>query len=166
MIKTSSLVKTLALTGFVIASTAYSVNPAQAASFTYNWSFSGLANTSGTFVADDATGLLSSISGQVNGETITALGDPTLYLTDNQVPLTASGTAFLSASGAWNFYNTGTGSDLLFSDSSSTTYSGTFSYSPTAVPEPLTILGAATAAGLGTKFKRHLTQLKQSKKDA
>ncbi|MEB3123711.1 MAG: PEP-CTERM sorting domain-containing protein [Snowella sp.] len=35
----------------------------------------------------------------------------------------------------------------------------------TAVPEPLTILGAATAVGFGAKFKRRLAQSQKSKKD-
>ncbi len=40
----------------------------------------------------------------------------------------------------------------------------TYVASPAAVPEPLTILGAATAAGFGASFKRRLAKAKGSKK--
>jgi hypothetical protein len=35
---------------------------------------------------------------------------------------------------------------------------------PAAVPEPLTILGAATAAGFGAAFKRRLAKIKDNQK--
>ena len=45
--------------------------------------------------------------------------------------------------------------------------SGTFAVSaPSAVPEPLTILGAMTAAGFGAGFKRKLANSKKDQEDA
>ncbi len=42
----------------------------------------------------------------------------------------------------------------------------THTFSVTAVPEPLTMLGAATAVGFGTAFKRKLNASKSNKKEA
>ena len=69
----------------------FAAKPAQAASLTYNWSFSGLANTGGTFVADE-TGLLSEIAGTVGGDGI--LG---LRLDSGSMWSIWSGFSFLSA---------------------------------------------------------------------
>ena len=99
----------LFVAGATLASSAvvFSANPAQAASLTYNWSFSGMANTGGTFVADDATGLLSSIAGTVGGSNITSLASVGAFVVDghlggndNLIPLTSNGISFLTAEAA------------------------------------------------------------------
>ncbi len=149
------------------ASVALVTNPAQAANLTYNWSFNGLANTGGTFVADDVTGLLSSISGTLGGATITGLLPVSGYAgNDNLVPLTGNGISFSTSSDNWNMYNWN-GAAIIVGDGY---YQGQFQYSQatTAVPEPLTILGAATAAGLGANFKRKFAknQKEKAQKDA
>jgi hypothetical protein len=159
----SLAVQTLALSGLV-ASVMFAAKPAQAASLTYNWSFVGLSSTSGTFVADDATGLLSSIAGTVAGVPIfSLLGEDSYNGNDNLTPLNSNGISFKDRQGvSWNIgarssigdvngdgitSNSGTDSGVVL---------GTFSYSPApaAVPEPLTILGSITAAGFGVAFKR------------
>ena len=98
----SLAVQTLALSGLV-ASVMFAAKPAQAASLTYNWSFSGLANTGGTFVADDATGLLSSIAGTVGGDGIVGLFDIDVFGgNDNLIPLSSGGISFSSGGAGWN----------------------------------------------------------------
>jgi hypothetical protein len=78
----------------------FSANPAQAASLTYNWSFSGLSDKvgeffpnsppydadkqssisiGGTLVADASTGIVSSISGYVGNQRITGLASGGVY---------------------------------------------------------------------------------------
>ena len=96
-------VPSLAFSGLV-ASVMFAAKPAEAASLTYNWSFSGLSSTSGTFVADDATGLLSSIAGTVAGSTISGLLSPGSFQgNDNKTPLTVAGISFASVDGnGWN----------------------------------------------------------------
>ncbi len=158
------LVSSLALSGLV-ASVLFAAKPAQAASLTYTWSYSGLANTQGTFVADDATGLLSSIAGTVNNSAIQSLLPVT---SDNDNTLPSFGNLglviFSDVFGTlWSLSFVGTDSDLL--ESPSISASGTFSYAPaaptSAVPEPLTILGSITAAGFGVAFKRKKNSTKE-----
>ena len=154
-------VPSLALSGLV-ASVMFAAKPAEAASLTYDWSFSGLNNTGGTFVADDVTGLLSSIAGTVNGSQITGLLDVGDYWgNDNKVPI-VDGVAFSANGINWMFSN-GEGEFLLFNGDNGTHeyFFGLFNYgevakssAPAAVPEPLTILGSITAAGFGVAFKR------------
>jgi len=92
-------VPSLAFSGLV-ASVMFAAKPAEAASLTYNWSFDGLSSTSGTFVADDATGLLSSIAGTVAGSTISTLYVPgSLGGNDNLTPLTVYGLGFETVDG-------------------------------------------------------------------
>lgn len=57
--------------------------------------------------------------------------------------------------------------NLSFSIGGSESFSGLqLQSAPAAVPEPLTILGAATAAGLGAGFKRKLAKNQKAQKDA
>ena len=96
--KNNLTIKSFVVTSF-IASVMFAAKPAQAASLTYNWSFSGLANTGGTFVADDTTGVLSWLDGSIGGViTINGyclLGSPLSVgngqKNDNRVPLVTGG---------------------------------------------------------------------------
>lgn len=69
--------------------------------------------------------------------------------------LTATGLGLSGWSGSSNI-------NTSFSTQASASYTITYDYSTAAVPEPLTILGAATAAGFGAAFKRRA--LKNDKK--
>jgi len=69
--------------------------------------------------------------------------------------LTATGSGFSGWSGSSNI-------NTSFSTQASASYTITYDYSAAAVPEPLTMLGAATAVGFGAAFKRRT--LKNNKK--
>jgi hypothetical protein len=69
--------------------------------------------------------------------------------------LTATGLGFSGWTGSSNI-------NTSFSTQASASYTVTYNYSAAAVPEPLTILGAATAVGFGAAFKRRA--LKNNKK--
>ena len=76
---------------------------------------------------------------------------------------TGAGTGSLSARGQG--LSSWAGSSNIassFNTSASASYTITYDYSSAAVPEPLTILGAATAVGFGAAFKRRA--LKNNKK--
>jgi hypothetical protein len=175
LIETNLTIKSFVITSFV-ASVMFVANSAQAASLTYDWSFSRLANdriAGGTFVADSASGLLSSISGDVRGVAISnLLGVNSAILgNDNLVPLkhvANTGISFVDIKGtAWWVGWLG-GEDWVGLVDLGTLGGdqGNFQYSVTsAVPEPLTILGAMTAVGFGAGFKRKLAKSQKERKD-
>ena len=165
----------LCVAGATLASSAvvFSANPAQAASLTYNWSYNGLANTSGTLVVDNTTGLLSSIAGTVGGVSIVGLvsdgwSQNIFFGGGDYAGISFS---FQNAQGGkWdlgqyqNILGDGVGFEIVttLKGQNMGSYKGTLTYAevpadpadPAAVPEPLTILGSITAAGFGVAFKR------------
>ncbi len=95
--KLKSLSRLLPLVvGSAVAGVLASMSPAHA--LTYNWSFSGLANTSGTF---DVTGnTITGISGSVGGTPIgSLLGAGVWSGNDNQFPLNVNGVSFTNIGG-------------------------------------------------------------------
>ena len=157
-------VLSLAIAGatLVSASVIFSAKPTQAFTLTYTWYFDGLANTSGTFVADDSTGFLSSISGTVDGTNISTLLPVANFVgNDNLIPLTLGGISFEDANNfSWNFYAVDTTKDGFittnFNLPNGSAGEGNFRYIP--VPEPLTIIGSITALGFGGFLKRKLSK--------
>jgi hypothetical protein len=76
---------------------------------------------------------------------------------------TGAGTGSLIATGTGiSGWNGSSNMDVSFTTSASASYTITYDYSAAAVPEPLTMLGAATAVGFGAAFKRRA--LKNNKK--
>lgn len=265
MIKTPSLTKILALTGFTVATTIYSVNPAQATNLVSNGSFESSGGVG------QLTGGITTLDNWTVGTPVDGAPSPFVFITDNN----ADSTGLESVFGTLFIWGTGNGVNNGFTGSSdggyflginssygtapiSQTISGltignnytlsfewagsqltntsgdtqqglnitfggdtvsttavnvpskgfnpwqTESYTftatsttqtlsflatgtsglspftlldgvsltentitpPAAVPEPLTILGAATAIGFGANFKRRLAKAKENKKDA
>jgi hypothetical protein len=92
-----------------------------------------------------------------NSKTFSYTDNPTLAY------FSGAGTGSLTATGdgisGWG----GSGNiNASFSTTASASYTITYNYSSAAVPEPLTMLGAATALGFGAAFKRR--SLKNNKK--
>jgi len=157
----------LCVAGATLASSAvmFSANPAQAISLTYNWSFSGLANTSGTFVADNSEttlySTLSSISGTIDGFEITSLVS-SYWGNDNHIPLDGGGISFSTTNGAyWNLFlfNGGPTSQVITGVTSDNGANGIFTYSEAqAVPwetDAFSVIGSIIlfAGGLWAKTK-------------
>ena len=64
-------------------------------------------------------------------------------------------------------YSNGTIPNLaLIPNQNNVRLSGYWTYNGTAVPEPLTMLGAATAVGFGTAFKRRLAKVTKENKNS
>ena len=91
---------------------------------------------------------------------VTATANSTATLTSSDVtPFLGIGTlpAFLSGTGNSNFSASSGNISYGISNQASGTVILTYNYTPTTiVPEPLTILGAMTALGLGASWKRKL----------
>jgi hypothetical protein len=153
--KLKSLSRLLPLVvGSAAAGVLASMSPAHA--LTYNWSFSGLANTSGTFdtAADGTT--ITSWNGQVGGVAIAnLLNAGGLGGNDNLYPLTDNGVSF---NDSFFFYNIFKSSELGWVLGKGTTNSGfNFNrgvfdgeFNATAVPVPFDIPGGATIPAVGS----------------
>jgi hypothetical protein len=122
-------------------------------------STAGAYNISGTV----ASGVTSSFSGPVStvaGTYDVLSSDLSYYIGNGTTTFTATGDlsdGSYSGKGASGVFFSGTS---LLSANAIVTY--TYTEAPTAaVPEPLTILGAATAVGFGVVFKRHASKNNQ-----
>jgi hypothetical protein len=113
----------------------------------------GLATTFPTFDGFPA--------GVTSGSFNTTL-DLTSASSYNEPFITANGGIAGAEAALISSFNAGT---AYFDIHTTTITSGEIRGFVTAVPEPLTILGAATAVGFGAKFKRHLAQSQKGKKD-
>ncbi len=148
------------------SSIVFDVQPTQAANLTYNWSFNGSLNASGTFVAYETVGSslsIGDITGQINNiPIVTGFG---------QVPLDGSGLLSINlwTTNGYSPIQWGIGETsnkdvhVIGHNLTNEVWIGKFSFSPvtSAVPEPLTILGSITAAGFGVAFKRKKSSIKK-----
>ena len=167
-----------------------SANPAQAAVL-WNWSFNngnetGTFSTNGTFA--DTTGSFNFVIDVTQFNVTQSTFAPSLVgatFTESQPTQGflwngTTATQFYRNSGGLtngsNFFSSqyritmAVSGSLIASNNSLSGSTGftTLTLTPqsaSAVPEPLTILGAATAVGFGAKFKRHLAQSQKGKKD-
>lgn len=182
MLKTSTLVKSVAFTGFISAATLSCLEATHAATIV-NVNFGGVDYAVTTIQGsyDDLKDQLQempwwgtefayaySFASTIGG----ALGTP------NRIGGMLSGPLFsyseMYSSVNFNFWYpevpfaspAGVTSFMLYPYESSQSYTWAITSTPAAVPEPLTMLGAATAIGFGANFKRRLAKLKQAKKDA
>jgi hypothetical protein len=122
-------------------------------------STAGAYNLSGT-VAAGATNSYSGPVTTVDGSYNVLSSDLSYYIGNGTTTFTATGDlsdGSYSGKGAYGVFFSGTS---LLSANAIVTY--TYTEAPTAaVPEPLTILGAATAVGFGVVFKRHASKNNQ-----
>ncbi len=181
--------KILALTGF-LASLALMADPAQAANFSFSFSnVEGLTpgTVAGTIVLGDGNGTFAATAITITSTPAT-LGytDPidvfsyfnnvsvnNFVVSNGQIDFTNSSFAAVNSTFssifALNYDSPSFGSLLTVKDNDNTS-SGVLDQNnktlASAVPEPLTILGAMTAAGFGAGFKRKLAKAQKDKKDA
>lgn len=166
-----SIAKTLTLTGFVL-SIAFVANPAQAAIFTVGGIDYNITTVTGSY---------NSLASQLTttpwfGNQTTALTFAstvgTFFGSPNSLPIVGSAAPLFLYSNSPSLQSrarrASNGSFLTFQPAAS----GNYTYavgsvvSSSAVPEPLTILGAMTAAGFGASFKRKLAKSKKDQEDA
>ena len=162
------------MTGLV-ASVAVAVSPAQASTFTYNGTNYDITTVTGSY--GSLSSQLSStpwyndfnLASGLLGVVKTSLGTPNTGDLDTESPYFVSLYTFSPGNTfplALSYSTGGTTS----SSGVSPGMSGTFAVGSvaSAVPEPLTILGAVTAAGFGAGFKRKLakSQKQEDQKDA
>jgi hypothetical protein len=183
--KNNLTIKSFIVTSFV-ASVMFAAKPSQAATFTVNvggtdydittitGSYVGNASLLQSQVWWNDTQLAFNFANAVNLN----LGLPILGLFPTAVgPLFAyaSNTPHWNGSDYWvEFFTaraTPEGQGLFTTpngavwDQANVTYAIASAVNPAAVPEPLTILGAMTAAGFGVGFKRKLAESQKDKKD-
>jgi hypothetical protein len=136
--------------GSAAAGVLASMSPAHA--LTYNWSFDGLANTSGTFDTDTANTTITRWDGQVDGRAIQGLLTAGAWENnDNKYPLTNTGVSFEEVEGtSWNLFKAPSTSVLSCCTSTFTgTFTGTFTATAVAVPFD-NIPGGATIPAVGS----------------
>ena len=183
------IAKTVVLSAFA-GSVMFVANPAQA--FSFNFSFANVNGTPPTGGDQLVTGIISDLrEGMNNVNTATVLSSPTgqllgsYYGYPTSTPrnlvvvtngnITSANIELSSGSGqlylSFNpYFGPANGSRLMsfnnytpyFSSPSAPSFS---LVPPSAVPEPLTILGAMTATGFGIGFKLKLTKSQDNKKD-
>ncbi|WP_143046518.1 hypothetical protein, partial [Trichormus sp. NMC-1] len=133
-----------AVAGIVISS----ASPAQA--LTYNWNYTGLSNTSGTF--DQTGGTITSFTGTVGGTAITGLLPIGTIIggagVDNLFPLTGRGVGFSTASDTFAIYFSGGLTSIWQEGLEDIIGTGVFN----ATPVPFDIPGGATIPTVGSLF--------------
>lgn len=147
-----------AVAGIVVSG----ASPAQA--LTYNWNYTGLSNTSGTF--DETGGTITSFTGTVDGTAITGLLPIGIIIggagVDNLFPLTGSGVGFSTASDTFAIYFSGGLTNIWQEGFGDIIGTGVFNATPNATPVPFDIPGGATIPTVGSLFALGL--MRQAKK--